>query len=154
MRRSSAYLTEPVFRNYRSETELMRYVKKLERRDISLADSMISLGSCTMKLTPAVAMMPLSLSEFADIHPFVPADQAEGYRELIDALSKDLATITGMAAVSLQPNSGRVRRIYGPDGDPSLLQKSRAGLSERRADTCLGSRHESPPRPRWPVCGR
>ncbi|WP_289061164.1 aminomethyl-transferring glycine dehydrogenase [Alistipes ihumii] len=106
VRRSSAYLTEPVFRNYRSETELMRYVKKLERRDISLADSMISLGSCTMKLTPAVAMMPLSLSEFADIHPFVPADQAEGYRELIDALSKDLATITGMAAVSLQPNSG------------------------------------------------
>ena len=106
VRRSSAYLTEPVFRNYRSETELMRYVKKLERRDISLTDSMISLGSCTMKLTPAVAMMPLSLSEFADIHPFVPADQAEGYRELIDALSKDLATITGMAAVSLQPNSG------------------------------------------------
>ena len=106
VRRSSAYLTEPVFRNYRSETELMRYVKKLERRDISLVDSMISLGSCTMKLTPAVAMMPLSLSEFADIHPFVPADQAEGYRELIDALSKDLATITGMAAVSLQPNSG------------------------------------------------
>lgn len=120
----------------------MRYVKKLERRDISLADSMISLGSCTMKLTPAVAMMPLSLSEFADIHPFVPADQAEGYRELIDALSKDLATITGMAAVSLQPNSGASANIR-PDGDPSLLPKSRAGLSERRADTCLGSRHES-----------
>ena len=126
VRRSSAYLTEPVFRNYRSETELMRYVKKLERRDISLADSMISLGSCTMKLTPAVAMMPLSLSEFADIHPFVPADQAEGYRELIDALSKDLATITGMAAVSLQPNSGA-------SGEYTGLMVIR---------------------PRWPVCGR
>ena len=85
---------------------MMRYIKKLERRDISLADGMIPLGSCTMKLNPAVTMLPLSLAGLADLHPFVPADQAEGYRELIDELSKDLATITGMDAVSLQPNSG------------------------------------------------
>lgn len=104
--RSSPYLTEPVFQRYRSETDMMRYIKKLERRDISLADGMIPLGSCTMKLNPAVTMLPLSLAGLADLHPFVPADQAEGYRELIDELSKDLATITGMDAVSLQPNSG------------------------------------------------
>ena len=106
LQRTSEYLTEPVFKKYRNETDLMRYIKKLEHRDISLADSMISLGSCTMKLNPAVTMMPLSLAEFANIHPFVPADQAEGYMELIAGLSKDLAVITGFAGTSLQPNSG------------------------------------------------
>ena len=106
MQRTSAYLTEPVFKKYHSETDMMRYIKKLEHRDISLADSMISLGSCTMKLNPAVTMMPLSWAEFGNIHPFVPADQAEGYMEMINELSKDLATITGFAGVSLQPNSG------------------------------------------------
>ena len=106
LQRTSEYLTEPVFKKYRNETDLMRYIKKLEHRDISLADSMISLGSCTMKLNPAVTMMPLSLAEFANIHPFVPADQVEGYMELIAGLSKDLAVITGFAGTSLQPNSG------------------------------------------------
>lgn len=106
LQRKSAILTDPVFENYHSETELMRYIKKLERRDISLANSMISLGSCTMKLNPAVTMMPLSLAEFANIHPFVPADQAEGYQKLIRNLSHDLSVITGFAAASLQPNSG------------------------------------------------
>lgn len=104
--RTSKYLTEPVFEMYRNETDLMRYIKKLERRDISLANSMIPLGSCTMKLNPAVTMMPLSLVEFANIHPFVPKDQVEGYMELIENLSHDLAIITGFAAMSMQPNSG------------------------------------------------
>lgn len=113
MQRTSAYLTEPVFKKYHSETDMMRYIKKLEHRDISLADSMISLGSCTMKLNPAVTMMPLSWAEFGNIHPFVPADQAEGYMEMINELSKDLATITGFADVSLQPNSGATGEYSG-----------------------------------------
>ena len=113
MQRTSAYLTEPVFKKYHSETDMMRYIKKLEHRDISLADSMISLGSCTMKLNPAVTMMPLSWAEFGNIHPFVPADQAEGYMEMVNALSKDLATITGFAGVSLQPNSGATGEYSG-----------------------------------------
>lgn len=113
MQRTSAYLTEPVFKKYHSETDMMRYIKRLEHRDISLADSMISLGSCTMKLNPAVAMMPLSWAEFGNIHPFVPADQAEGYMEMINELSKDLATITGFAGVSLQPNSGATGEYSG-----------------------------------------
>lgn len=113
MQRTSAYLTEPIFKKYHSETDMMRYIKKLEHRDISLADSMISLGSCTMKLNPAVTMMPLSWAEFGNIHPFVPADQAEGYMEMINALSKDLATITGFAGVSLQPNSGATGEYSG-----------------------------------------
>lgn len=113
MQRTSAYLTELVFKKYHSETDMMRYIKKLEHRDISLADSMISLGSCTMKLNPAVTMMPLSWAEFGNIHPFVPADQAEGYMEMINELSQDLATITGFAGVSLQPNSGATGEYSG-----------------------------------------
>ena len=85
----------------------MRYIKRLEHRDISLADSMISLGSCTMKLNAAALMQPLSLAGFQNMHPFAPVEQAEGYMELIAALERDLATITGLAACSLQPNSGR-----------------------------------------------
>lgn len=83
----------------------MRYIKRLELRDISLANSMISLGSCTMKLNAAALMQPLSLAGFQNMHPFAPADQTEGYRELIDGLAADLATITGFAACSLMPNS-------------------------------------------------
>ena len=104
--RTTPYLTDPVFRKYRSETAMMRYIKKLERRDLSLTQSMIPLGSCTMKLNSAVTMMTLSLAGFTEIHPFVPADQRAGYTELIDRLSHDLAAITGFDAVSLQPNSG------------------------------------------------
>jgi glycine dehydrogenase len=84
----------------------MRYIKKLERRDISLTDSMIPLGSCTMKLNAASEMIPISWSEFGNVHPFVPKEQAQGYHELIEDLSKDLAVITGFDGVSLQPNSG------------------------------------------------
>lgn len=113
LRRRSAYLTEPVFNAYRSESALMRYIKQLELRDISLANSMISLGSCTMKLNAAALMQPLSLAGFQNMHPFAPADQAEGYMQLITELENDLATITGFAASSLQPNSGAAGEYTG-----------------------------------------
>ncbi len=113
LRRTSAYLQEPVFNSCRSESALMRYIKQLELRDISLANSMISLGSCTMKLNAAVLMQPLSLAGFQNIHPFAPVDQTEGYRALIDELEHDLAAITGFAACSLQPNSGAAGEYAG-----------------------------------------
>ena len=104
--RSEAILTHPVFHSYRSETEMMRYIKKLERRDISLNHSLISLGSCTMKLNAAAEMLPLSWPAFANMHPFVPVEQAGGYHEVLRSLERDLAEVTGFAATSLQPNSG------------------------------------------------
>ena len=113
MLRKSAILTEPVFNRYRSESDMMRYIKQLELRDISLANSMISLGSCTMKLNAAAIMQPLSLAGFQDMHPFAPADQTEGYAELISELENDLATITGFAGCSLQPNSGAAGEYSG-----------------------------------------
>ena len=113
LRRRTEFLTEPVFNRYRSESALMRYIKQLELRDISLANSMISLGSCTMKLNAAVLMQTLSLAGFQQMHPFAPADQAAGYAELIAALEQDLATITGMAGCSLQPNSGAAGEYSG-----------------------------------------
>ncbi|MBQ0081429.1 MAG: aminomethyl-transferring glycine dehydrogenase [Alistipes sp.] len=111
--RKTAFLTQPVFNKYRSESDIMRYIKSLELRDISLANSMISLGSCTMKLNAAVLMQPLSLPGFQNIHPFAPASQQEGYRILIEELEKDLATITGFSACSLQPNSGAAGEYSG-----------------------------------------
>jgi glycine dehydrogenase len=105
-RRQTPFLTQETFRIYRSETDMMRYVKKLERRDISLTHSMIPLGSCTMKLNAAAEMLPLSFPEFCDIHPFAPGEQTEGYREIITELSEMLAEITGFDSVSFQPNSG------------------------------------------------
>ena len=104
--RSDQILQEEVFNKYHTETELMRYIKRLERKDLSLTHSMISLGSCTMKLNAATQMLPISWPEWGSVHPFVPTEQAGGYQILIKELEKDLATITGFAGTSLQPNSG------------------------------------------------
>ncbi len=113
MKRETPFLTEKVFNSYHSETAMMRFIKKLERKDISLAHSMIPLGSCTMKLNAAVEMMPLSWSELTNVHPLAPKDQVEGYMQLIDELMQDLNTITGFAACSLQPNSGAAGEYAG-----------------------------------------
>ena len=104
--RTSKYMQHEVFNSYHSETEMMRYIKKLERKDISLTDSMISLGSCTMKLNAASEMLPLSYGNWNNIHPFVPIDQAQGYQEMLKGLEDALSEITGFYATSLQPNSG------------------------------------------------
>ncbi|MBA3648229.1 MAG: aminomethyl-transferring glycine dehydrogenase [Chitinophagales bacterium] len=104
--RTSAFLSHPVFNTHHSETQLMRYLKLLESRDLALNTSMIPLGSCTMKLNAAAEMIPVSFPEFSQIHPFVPADQVKGYLEIIQELENDLCKITGFEACSLQPNSG------------------------------------------------
>ena len=113
VKRATEFFSEKIFNSYRTETEMMRYIKKLEVRDISLMTSMISLGSCTMKLNAAQLMQPLSLPGFQNIHPFAPADQTEGYRELIANLENYLAVITGFAGCTLQPNSGAAGEYAG-----------------------------------------
>ncbi len=111
--RTSAYLQHPVFNSYHSETEMMRYIKGLENRDLSLAYSMIPLGSCTMKLNAATELMPVSWPEFANLHPFAPIDQSSGYQQIFSELEKDLCAMTGFAAASLQPNSGAQGEFTG-----------------------------------------
>jgi len=104
--RKSEILTHPIFNTYHSESEMMRYIKRLENKDLSLTHSMISLGSCTMKLNAASELMPITWPEFAHIHPFVPIEQAAGYLEIINELDRSLSEITGFAKMSFQPNSG------------------------------------------------
>lgn len=111
--RQTSYLTHEIFNKYHTESEMMRYIKRLERKDISLTHSMISLGSCTMKGNPAVEMLPLSLLGWMGIHPLVPEDQASGYQTLIHNLTEQLKVITGFAGVTFQPNSGAAGEYTG-----------------------------------------
>ncbi|MGM0636595.1 MAG: aminomethyl-transferring glycine dehydrogenase [Bacteroidota bacterium] len=111
--RSTEFMTHPVFNSYHSETSLMRYIKRLERKDLALNQSMISLGSCTMKLNAASEMLPLSNPQWGNIHPFAPVDQAAGYQEMLKKLENYLTEITGFSATSLQPNSGAQGEFAG-----------------------------------------
>ena len=148
-RRSSSYLTHPVFNAHHSETELLRYIYHLQSKDLSLVHSMIPLGSCTMKLNATTEMVPVSWPEFSSIHPFAPYEQAEGYAILISELERDLAEITGFDAISLQPNSGaqgeftglRVIRKYleeqpGKKRDICLIPVSAHGTNPASAAMC------------------
>ena len=113
LQRTGSFMTHPNFHSYHSEHEMLRYLKRLENKDLSLVHSMISLGSCTMKLNATTEMIPLSWPEFAQLHPFVPSDQAAGYQELFHNLANWLKAITGFEAVSLQPNSGAQGEFTG-----------------------------------------
>ena len=131
--RSSTYLTHPVFNSYRNETDMLRYLKALENKDFSLVHGMIPLGSCTMKLNASAEMLPISWTEFADIHPFVPSEQGRGYREMIGQLEAWLAEVTGYDAISIQPNSG----AQGEYSGLLAIRKYQESIGQGHRNVCL-----------------
>jgi len=131
--REGEILTHPIFRQHHSETQMLRYLKSLENKDLSLNHSMISLGSCTMKLNATTEMIPVTWPEFCNIHPFAPHDQVVGYHEMIEELNKDLSEITGFAAVSAQPNSGATGEYAGLLAIKKYLESTGQG----HRDVCL-----------------
>ena len=133
LKRTSPYLTHPVFNTHHSETELLRYIHHLQSKDISLTHSMIPLGSCTMKLNATTEMVPISWPEISSIHPFVPADQVQGYATLIRELEDDLAEITGFDAVSVQPNSGAQGEFAGL----RVIREYQKDQHGKKRDVCL-----------------
>ncbi|KAL2849823.1 glycine cleavage system P-protein-domain-containing protein [Aspergillus pseudoustus] len=133
LERTSAYLTHPVFNTHHSETEMLRYIRHLESKDLSLAHSMIPLGSCTMKLNATTEMIPVSWPEFSQMHPFLPADVAKGYTQMIDDLEQQLADITGMAEVTVQPNSGAQGEFAGL----RVIKKYQEANGDSKRTICL-----------------
>jgi glycine dehydrogenase len=133
LRRKSAFLTHATFNRYHSETEMLRYLRRLADKDIALDRSMIPLGSCTMKLNAVAEMIPITWREFAHLHPFAPVDQTEGYREMIGELERMLCAVTGYAAVSLQPNAGSQGEYAGL----LIIRAYHASRGEAHRDVCL-----------------
>ncbi|HPB91027.1 MAG TPA: aminomethyl-transferring glycine dehydrogenase [Rugosibacter sp.] len=133
LQRTSSFLTHPVFNTHHTEHGLLRYLKRLQNRDLALDHAMIPLGSCTMKLNAAAEMMPVSWPEFAQMHPFAPPDQAQGYAQLFAELSEQLMAITGFAAVSLQPNSG----AQGEYAGLTAIRRYQASRNEAQRTVCL-----------------
>ncbi len=133
LRRSSPILSHPVFNRYHSETEMLRYITRLQTKDLSLAQSMIPLGSCTMKLNATAEMLPVTWPEFGKIHPFAPENQWKGYREMLDRLEAQLAEITGFDAISLQPNAGSQGEYAGL----LAIRRYQEAKGEGHRDVCL-----------------
>src|SRR5438093_8446804 len=131
--RTSQFLTNPAFNRYHSETEMLRYLKRLENRDLSLTTSMIPLGSCTMKLNAAVEMLPASWPEFCRLHPFAPLRQTRGYQILFQQLEDWLAEITGFAGISLQPNAGSQGELAGL----LIIRAYHASRGQEQRNLCL-----------------